>query len=205
MIDQSITPAGKLFVSAAAQYKLHRLLGALAKALAHHWKGLNARQRAELLAHVGHDLPGAAAAAPVGHIDDDEAAVEVLDIAEAARGTHDHALQLAALNKRRQPRFDFIHVIHHVVEGSSLRPVDQHDEVAAVFLRGVLIGQFRCQPRCACNQQRKQGDHQPLGRQHDFQRSLVAALGAVQQPLHALANAAIVHAGLKNFGGHHRR
>ena len=152
MINQPVAPAGQLFISAAAQHKLHRLLSALTKALAHHREGLDARERAELLAHIGHDLPGAATAAPVRHIDDDKAAVEVFDITEATRGTNHHALKLTALYKGGEPRFDLIHVVHHVVERGSFRAVDQHNKVAAILLRCVFIGQRCGEPRRSGNE-----------------------------------------------------
>ena len=143
---QNIAPLRQLLVGAPSYNELHRLLDRGAETLAHNRKSPDSGEVSELGAHLVHDLPGRAPLSPLLEHGDDDAGVEVFNVAETARRAHQQTGDLAIVHERHQAGLDFIHVFAHVLVSGSLRPVDDDEEGTAVFLGGIFGRDLAEQP-----------------------------------------------------------
>ena len=159
--QQPIAPVGQLFVGAAADDELDRLLDPAAKALAHHRRCSDAGQIRQPAADVGKDIPGRSSITPIIERNDGHAVIEVFDIAEAARTANRHLIDVTSVDQCHQAGLDLVVIILHVVKGRAGRPFDQHEKGAAIFLGRIFVGQLLKQPGGECQHQGEQSDHDP--------------------------------------------
>ena len=206
LLQQRVTPLRQLLVIAGtSDDQLERLRLSAGKPLTHHRKCPDTGEVGQILLHIRHDLPPAAAFGPVFEHHNDDAGVEGGDGPEGTRSAHQQASHLAIVDVLHHPRLDLIHVIGHVLVCRALRPVDDDEEGAAILPRRVFRRQLGKQPASKTEQRSQPQQGHPAPAQDDPQHLRIVPATDSQGLVYPAAEPVVLAVGLENLGSQHRR